>query len=96
MANVNVSLSQVFAINLKTRIVVLGLTRREVAKHANVSRNTINSLCNGKTKMIKFSTVMGLAKALRCNPEHFFSEDTRWAVYKWANDYQKKEGTDND
>ena len=90
------SLSQAFATNLKARMAVLGLTRVEVAKRANISRNTVNSLCSGKSKMIKFSTIAGLAKGLYCKPEHFFSEDMEWSVYKWANDYQKKEGTDND
>lgn len=90
------SLSHVFAKNIRVRMAQLNMKTSSLYKRSGISKTTIMALCSGENKGVQFSTVVRLAKALYCKPEYFFSEDTNWAVYKWANDYQKKEGTDND
>lgn len=52
----------------------LHFTATKVSKSCNLSRNTIETLHNGHAKMIKFSTIAELCKALYVQPSYFFKE----------------------
>ncbi len=82
------NLSEVFAINVKTRLTAINLSKANLATKTTVSRNTINHLTSGKAKMIRFESIEEIAKALRCEPQQLFDEKTNWAIFKWANTYQ--------
>lgn len=88
MANL---LSEVFATNVRTRLAAIQMSKRQLASKTNISRNTINSTCTGRAKVIKFETISQIAHALRCSPQQLFDEDHNWALYKWANDYRKED-----
>lgn len=69
------SVSKLFTENLNNRMDELHWTAVKVANNCNLSRNTINSLREGKAKMIKFSTIAELCKALYVHPSYFFKEN---------------------
>lgn len=70
-----ISVSKLFVENLNRRMGELQLTATEVSENCNLSRNTINTLREGKAKMIKFSTIGELRKALYVQPSYFFKEN---------------------
>ena len=88
------SLSEVFATNVRLRMAQLGLKTSDLYRRSGISKTTIMDLCSGKSKGVQFSTIARLAKALYCQPEHFFNSSTDWALYKWANDYRKEDEHD--
>lgn len=88
------SLSEVFARNLRVRMAQLDMKTSDLYKNSGLSKTTITALRWGKSKGVRFSTVARLAKALYCQPEHFFNVSTDWAAYKWANDYRKEDEHD--
>ncbi|WP_414152067.1 helix-turn-helix domain-containing protein [Limosilactobacillus pontis] len=71
----NKSVSTIFIKNLNKRMGELNFTAVKVSASCNLSRNTINSLREGKAKMVKFSTIAELCKALYVHPSYFFKED---------------------
>lgn len=87
-------LSQVVAKNVRARLKVIGISATELAENTRVSRNTVNTLLSGKSKMVQYKTIQEVAKALRCKPSQLFEEETDWAIYKWAEAY--KETTQNE
>lgn len=66
--------SEIFTNNLRQRMNELHFTATKVAENCNLSRNTIENLHNGHAKMIKFSTIAELCKALYVQPGYFFKE----------------------
>ncbi len=88
------SLSEVFATNVRLRMAQLGLKTSDLYRRSGISKTTIMALCSGKSKGVQFSTIARLAKALYCQPEHFFSASTHWVAFKWANDYRKEDEHD--
>lgn len=88
------SLSEVFATNVRLRMAQLGLKTSDLYRRSGISKTTIMAICSGKSKGVQFSTIVRLAKALYCQPQHFFDESTDWAAYKWANDYRKEDEHD--
>ena len=88
------SLSEVFATNVRLRMAQLGLKTSDLYRRSGISKTTIMALCSGKSKGVQFSTIARLAKALYCQPEHFFNSSTDWALYIWANDYRKEDEHD--
>lgn len=88
------NLSEIFAINVKTRLTAINLPKADLATKTTVSRNTINHLTSGKAKMIRFESIEEIARALKCEPQQLFDEKTNWAIFKWANKYQG--GHDNE
>ena len=88
------NLSEVFARNVKLRLAAVNLTKTDLANMTNVSRNTITNLTSGKSKMARFESIDEIAKALKCEPQQLFDENTNWTIYKWANKYQR--GRNND
>ena len=88
------SLSEVFATNVRLRMAQLGPKTSDLYRRSGISKTTIMALCSGKSKGVQFSTIARLAKALYCQPEHFFNSSTDWALYKWANDYRKEDEHD--
>lgn len=88
------NLSEVFARNVKLRLTAVNLTKTDLANMTNVSRNTITNLTSGKSKMARFESIDEIARALKCEPQQLFDENTNWTIYKWANKYQR--GRNND
>ncbi len=88
------NLSEVFARNVKLRLAAVNLTKTDLSNMTNVSRNTITNLTSGKSKMARFESIDEIARALKCEPQQLFDENTNWAIYKWANKYQR--GRNND
>lgn len=88
------NLSEIFAINVKTRLAAINLSKADLATKVTVSRNTINHLTSGKAKMIRFESIEEITKTLKCEPQQLFDEKTNWAIFKWANKYQR--GNSND
>ncbi|MCR1878963.1 helix-turn-helix domain-containing protein [Limosilactobacillus reuteri] len=88
------NLSEIFARNVKLRLAAVNLTKTDLANMTNVSRNTITNLTSGKSKMARFESIDEIAKALKCEPQQLFDENTNWTIYKWANKYQR--GRNND
>lgn len=88
------NLSEVFARNVKSRLAAVNLTKTDLANMTNVSRNTITNLTSGKSKMARFESIDEIARALKCEPQQLFDENTNWTIYKWANKYQR--GRNND
>ncbi|PWT36297.1 helix-turn-helix domain-containing protein [Limosilactobacillus reuteri] len=88
------NLSEIFARNVKLRLTAVNLTKTDLANMTNVSRNTITNLTSGKSKMARFESIDEIAKALKCEPQQLFDENTNWTIYKWANKYQR--GRNND
>ncbi|PWT33887.1 XRE family transcriptional regulator [Limosilactobacillus reuteri] len=88
------NLSEIFARNVKSRLTAVNLTKTDLANMTNVSRNTITNLTSGKSKMARFESIDEIAKALKCEPQQLFDENTNWTIYKWANKYQR--GRNND
>lgn len=88
------NLSEVFARNVKLRLAAVDLTKTDLANMTNVSRNTITNLTSGKSKMARFESIDEIARALKCEPQQLFDENTNWTIYKWANNYQR--GRNND
>ncbi|MCC4326298.1 helix-turn-helix transcriptional regulator [Limosilactobacillus reuteri] len=88
------NLSEVFARNVKLRLAAVNLTKTDLANMTNVSRNTITNLTSGKSKMARFESIDEIARALKCEPQQLFDENTNWTIYKWANKYQR--GRNND
>lgn len=88
------NLSEVFARNVKLRLAAVNLTKTDLANMTNVSRNTITNLTSGKAKMARFESIDEIARALKCEPQQLFDENTNWTIYKWANKYQR--GRNND
>lgn len=82
------NLSESFAVNVKTRLTAVNLSKKDLAAKTAVSRNTINHLTSGKAKMIRFESIEEIANALKCEPQQLFDEETNWAIFKWANKYQ--------
>ena len=82
-------LSETFALNVKKRLDAINLTKKDLAQLTSVSRNTINAVTSGKAKMIRFETIEEIARALRCKPQQLLDEETDWAIYKWAENYQR-------
>lgn len=39
--------------------------------------------------MIRFETIEEIARALKCKPQQLLDEETDWAIYKWAENYQR-------
>lgn len=68
----NKSLSELFAMNLRVEMAKQNVHAKELSKKVNVSRNTINLARSGKAKMIKFSTITELSKALKIEPQQLF------------------------
>ena len=83
------NLSEIFARNVKLRLAAVNLTKTDLANMTNVSRNTITNLTSGKSKMARFESIDEIAKALKCEPQQLFDENTNWTIYKWANKYQR-------
>ena len=52
----------------------LNISATDLSEVANISRNTINACRSGKAKMIRFSTISELSKALYVQPDYFFKE----------------------
>lgn len=69
------SVSKLFTENLNNRMDGLHWTAVKVANNCSLSRSTINSLREGKAKMIKLSTIAELCKALYVQPSYFFKEN---------------------
>ena len=88
------NLSEIFARNVKLRLAAVNLTKTDLANMTNVSRNTITNLTSGKSKIARFESIDEIAKALKCEPQQLFDENTNWTIYKWANKYQR--GRNND
>ena len=88
------NLSKIFARNVKSRLTAVNLTKTDLANMTNVSRNTITNLTSGKSKMARFESIDEIARALKCEPQQLFDENTNWTIYKWANKYQR--GRNND
>lgn len=88
------NLSEVFARNVKLRLAAVNLTKTDLANMTNVSRNTITNLTSGRSKMARFESIDEIARALKCEPQQLFDENTNWTIYKWANKYQR--GRNND
>lgn len=88
------NLSEIFARNVKLRLAAVNLTKTDLANMTNVSRNTITNLTSGKSKMARFESIDEIARALKCEPQQLFDENTNWTIYKWANKYQR--GRNND
>lgn len=88
------NLSEIFAVNVKTRLTAVNLSKKDLAAKTAVSRNTITNLTSGKSKMARFESIDEIAKALKCEPQQLFDENTNWTIYKWANKYQR--GRNND
>ena len=88
------NLSKIFARNVKSRLTAVNLTKTDLANMTNVSRNTITNLTSGKSKMARFESIDEIARALKCEPQQLFDENTNWTIYKWANKY--KRGRNND
>ena len=80
------NLSEIFARNVKLRLAAVNLTKTDLA--------TITNLTSGKSKMARFESIDEIAKALKCEPQQLFDENTNWTIYKWANKYQR--GRNND
>lgn len=83
------NLSEIFAVNIKTRLTAVNLSKKDLAAKTAVSRNTINAVTSGKAKMIRFETIEEIARALRCKPQQLLDEETDWTIYKWAENYQR-------
>lgn len=66
-----ISVSKLFVENLNRRMGELQLTATKVSENCNLSRNTINTLREGKAK----STIGELCKALYVQPSYFFKEN---------------------
>ncbi|MCC4412423.1 helix-turn-helix transcriptional regulator [Limosilactobacillus reuteri] len=88
------NLSEIFARNVKLRLAAVNLNKTDLANMTNVSRNTITNLTSGKSKMARFESIDEIARALKCEPQQLFDENTNWTIYKWANKYQR--GRNND
>ncbi|WP_304133710.1 helix-turn-helix transcriptional regulator [Limosilactobacillus coleohominis] len=73
----NKSLSELFAINLRVEMAKQNVHAKELSKKVNVSRNTINLARSGKAKMIKFSTITELSKALKIEPQELFKDEEK-------------------
>lgn len=82
------SLSQIFARNLRVRMAVLEYKVSDLHTLTGIAKTTIMALQSGKNKGVQFATIEKLAEALKCEPQHFFNENTDWTAYKWANEYQ--------
>lgn len=83
------NLSEIFALNVKKRLDAVNLTKTQLSELTSVSRNTINAVTSGEAKMIRFTTIEEIAKALKCKPQQLLDEETDWAIYKWAENYQR-------
>ena len=83
------TLSEIFARNVKLRLAAVNLTKTDLANMTNVSRNTITNLTSGKSKMARFESIEEIARALKCKPQQLLDEETDWAIYKWAENYQR-------
>lgn len=84
-------LSETFSANVKARLAAFNMTRKELANQTKISRNTINLAASGKSKMIRFDTIEKIAVALKCQPYQLFDCKSNWAIYKWADDYKRKD-----
>ena len=73
----NKSLSELFAMNLRVEMAKQNAHAKELSKKINVSRNTINLARSGKAKMIKFSTITELSKALKIEPQELFKDEEK-------------------
>ena len=73
----NKSLSELFAMNLRVEMTKQNVHAKELSKKVNVSRNTINLARSGKAKMIKFSTITELSKALKIEPQELFKDEEK-------------------
>jgi putative transcriptional regulator len=73
----NKSLSELFAMNLRVEMAKQNVHAKELSKKVNVSRNTINLARSGKAKMIKFSTITELSKALKIEPQELFKDEEK-------------------
>lgn len=82
------NLSEIFARNLRIRMAIFDYKATDLYRITGVAVTTIIALQSGKNKGVQFSTVEKLAKGLKCEPQHLFSEDMNWTAYKWANTYQ--------
>lgn len=68
-----VSLSQVFARNLRVMMAMLNIKASKLHEMTGISISTINNLSNGnRAKGIKFSTIDKLASAFNCAPGDLF------------------------
>lgn len=50
----------------------LNMTQAELAKKADVTRQTISALESGKKVDMKVSTLKAIADALKCKPQYLF------------------------
>ena len=73
----NKSLSELFAMNLRVEMAKQNVHAKELSKKVNVSRNTINLARSGEAKMIKFSTITELSKALKIEPQELFKDEEK-------------------
>ena len=73
----NKSLSELFAMNLRVEMAKQNVHAKELSKKVSVSRNTINLARSGKAKMIKFSTITELSKALKIEPQELFKDEEK-------------------
>lgn len=68
------SISKLFSKKLRRRMAEINVSATELSEVTNISRNTINACRSGKSRMIRFSTISELSKALYVQPDYFFKE----------------------
>lgn len=61
------------AVNIKKRMLALGMTQEDLAKKTGMSQVAIHKLATGKSK--KTNNLLKLASALSCSPEYLASEN---------------------
>ena len=64
--------AEIYSANLRIFMAAKNITATELAKRAGISRNSVNLARKEHRKMIKFSTIDSIAKALKIPVYRFF------------------------
>lgn len=62
---------------IRERRLKLGMKQCELVKQSGVSKTIISLLENGKAADVKVSTIVALAKTLKCSPHTLFEYDSK-------------------
>lgn len=63
------------AMTLKVKRIIAGLTQKELAEKAGVSRITISTIERGEAESVTVGTLKKLAKALDCKASDFLDDE---------------------
>jgi len=90
--NTEISIRNLFAMNLKRFRNNLKLSQLELAAISGISHNFINNIENER-KWPSVKTMAKLVEALNVEPYHFFMPETKWKIN--GADFFKKELSDS-